>query len=156
MIVTQWLWHNDRDTMIVTQWLWRNDCDAIKPCKQKSPSTGIGASHFNWMKGQCRRFPISMSGIQIQNHLRLYFSFAFLLYAVLLKNTIAFAVGQGLKFILFSSPAGFMIFQGYRSESETFPAFRRYFGPIDAHGLDFMGGCRSLWKWSSTGWLALI
>ena len=130
--------------MIVTQWLWHNDCDTIKPCKQKSPSTGIGASHFNWMKGQCRRFRISMSRIQIQNQLRLYFSIVFLFYAVLLKNVIAFEVGQGLKFILFSSPAGFMMFQGYRSESETFPAFRHYFGLIEAYGLDFMQGCRSL------------
>ena len=79
-----------------------------------------------------------MSRIQIPNHLHLYFSFVFLLYAVSLENIIAFDVGQGLKFILFPIPTGFMIFQGYPSESETFPAFPRYFGKIDAHGLDFM------------------
>ena len=81
-----------------------------------------------------------MSRIQIPNHLHLYFSFVFLLYAVSLENIIAFNVGQGLKFILLPSPASFMIFQGYpsESESETFPAFPRYFGMIDAHGLDFM------------------
>ena len=74
------------------------------------------------------------------NHLHLYFSLVFLLYAVSLENIISFNVGKGLKFILLPSPASFMIFQGYpsESESETFPAFPRYFGMIDAHGLDFM------------------
>ena len=79
-----------------------------------------------------------MSRIQIPNHLHLYFSLVFLLYAVSLENIISFNVGQGLKFILFPSPASFMIFQEYPSESETFPAFPHYFGMIDAHGVDFM------------------
>ena len=73
-----------------------------------------------------------MSRIQIPNHLHLYFSI------YLLENIISFNVGQGLKFMLFPIPASFMIFQGYPSESETFPGFPRYFGKIDAHGLDFM------------------
>ena len=40
-------------------------------------SVGVGASHFNWLKDQCRRFPIGISRIQIPNHLRLYFFFRF-------------------------------------------------------------------------------
>ena len=108
-----------------------NDCntmiDTIKPCRQKLPSTGIGASHFNWLKDQCRRFPISVQVRYKYMSLALIFFFIFF-----------FCTPFRLRIFFFSSPAGFMIFQGYQSESETFPALRLYFGLIDAHGLDFV------------------